>query len=199
MDVVIGDDPQIKNSRKKKVIRDRQQAWEFVLSWSNELFYRQFRLSKEVFLLLCERLKGSCIGPYANGYENYLYGQGKGRNSTPVSGAISMEVKLAITLRLLAGASELDMIWYGVQLSSVNVIFNAIIKQIDSVLSNKEIFNFNHETDHNEFFEIEKDVLQSMYKHFVMLFAAFVTLKYLGQEVQMTSLLTNKQSCIIGI
>ena len=145
MDVMIGDDPQIKNSRKKKVIRERQQAWEFVLSWSNELFYRQFRLSKEVFLLLCERLKDSYyIGIYANGYENYLYGQGKGRrNSTPVSGAISMEVKLAIILRLLAGASDelLDMIWYGVQLlSSVNVIFNAIIKQIDSVLSNKEIF-----------------------------------------------------------
>ena len=161
MDVVIGDNPQIKNSRKKKVIRDRQQAWEFVLSWSNELFYRQFHLltKKEVFLLLCERLKDSYyIGIYANGYENYLYGQGKGRrNSTPVSGAISMEVKLAITLRLLlAGASDelLDMIWYGVQLlSSVNVIFNAIIKQIDSVFSNKEIFNFNPETDHNEFLE----------------------------------------------
>ena len=50
-------------------------------------------------------------GKSANGYENYRMAQIKGMNSTPGCGLITMELKVVITLRLLAGASYLDMIW----------------------------------------------------------------------------------------
>ena len=56
-----------------------------------------------------------------------------------------VELKLAITLRLLAGASHLDMIWYGVQSSTVSAIFNFILPLIDIAYSDQEIFDFNPE------------------------------------------------------
>jgi hypothetical protein len=56
-----------------------------------------------------------------------------------------MELKVARTLRLLAGASHLDMIWYGVQSSTVGVIFNFILPLIDLAYPAVEIFNFNPE------------------------------------------------------
>ena len=139
-----------RTARRKKIVRDREHAWNFVISWSDELFCRQFRLPKPVFFSLCERLKAGYPGPRSIGYENYLISQRQGKNSTPDSGPITMEIKLAITLRLLAGASELDMIWYGVQLSSVNTVFHFVINLIDQVLTNDEIFNFNPENNTNE-------------------------------------------------
>ena len=45
------------NHREKKVVRDLVHAWEFIQSWSADLFYRQFRLPREEFFVLCERLK----------------------------------------------------------------------------------------------------------------------------------------------
>jgi hypothetical protein len=100
--------------REKKVIRNRWQSWDFILSWSADLFYRQFRLPREEFFVLSERLKSI-----------YQFAQSHG---------ITIELKLAklaITLRLLAGASHLDMIWYGVQSSTVSAIFNFIFPLID--------------------------------------------------------------------
>jgi len=36
---------------------------------------------------------------------------------------ISLELRLYITLRILSGASYLDMIWYGVEIRSVPALF----------------------------------------------------------------------------
>lgn len=58
------------------------------------------------------------------------------------SGPITMEIKLCIFLRLLAGACYLDMIWYGVQLQSVLFIFIDLLRTINEVLSDAECFNF---------------------------------------------------------
>ena len=44
-----------------------------------------------------------------------------------------MELKLLITLRLLAGASYLDMIWYGVSVDTVHRLFIKTLKDIDKV------------------------------------------------------------------
>ena len=54
-----------------------------------------------------------------------------------------MEIKLAVALRLLRGASYLDMIWYGVQLSTVHLTFGFMLELLDSVLTDSEVYNFN--------------------------------------------------------
>ena len=97
--------------RGKKVVRNRKQSWDFILSWSGDLFYRQFRLPREEFFVLSERLKSIYPGTLSTGLKNYQFAQFQGRsNSSPGSGPITIELKLAITLRLLAGASHLHMI-----------------------------------------------------------------------------------------
>jgi hypothetical protein len=128
--------------RQKKIIRNRKEAWEFILTWSEEAFYRQFRLPKEDFLILVEKCKSIYPGKSKHGIENYKFAQRMGQVSTPNSGPITMEIKLAVTLRLLAGASYLDMIWYGVQLDSVHPIFIFTLDLVDKALPNKDIFNF---------------------------------------------------------
>lgn len=133
------------SKRRKKIPRNRKESWEFILSWSETDFYRQFRILKEEFLILVERCKNIYPGKSSRGIENYRQAQKMGQVSTPNSGPITMEIKVAITLRMLAGAAYLDMIWYGVQLDSVHPIFVFTIELIDKALPNHEIFNFNPE------------------------------------------------------
>jgi len=68
------------------------------------------------------------------GITNYRTAILQGTRSTPKSGPITMELKLAITLRILAGASYLDLIWYGVQVDSVHTIFLFTLKLLDQIL-----------------------------------------------------------------
>ena len=114
-----------------------------MLSWSDELFYRQFGLAREDFFRLCERCKASYPGSEENGFANYTLAQSRGRASSGTSGPITMELKLAVTLRLLRGGAYLDMIWYGVQLSTVHVIFGFMLQLLDSVLTDQEVYAFN--------------------------------------------------------
>jgi hypothetical protein len=81
--------------------------------------------------------------PSLSGSDRYKLSLRKGRNSTPGSGPISIGIKLAITLRILAGASTLDMHWYGVQHSTVTQIFLWTLKLVDKALPEDEIFRFN--------------------------------------------------------
>ena len=114
-----------------------------MLSWSDELFYRQFGLAREDFFRLCERCKASYPGSEENGFANYTLAQIRGQASSGTSGPITLEIKLAVTLRLLRGGSYLDMIWYGVQLSTVHVIFGFMLQLLDSVLTDQEVYAFN--------------------------------------------------------
>jgi hypothetical protein len=101
------------------------------------------RLPREVFFWLCEEMKKIYPGPYGDdGLRNYRLALIRGAAATPQSGPITLELKLCITLRLLAGASYLDMIWYGVQISSVQEIFLLGLHLINNVLANSFIFNF---------------------------------------------------------
>lgn len=125
----------LKRHRSPKTVRDRVSPWEFVCSWSDALFARQFRLPRPVFYDIVARLKAAM--------PNYHLSQIRSLASTPRSGAITMEIKVCITLRTLAGAMYLDMIWYGVQLSSVNPIFIETLSLMDSTLTDAEMFNFN--------------------------------------------------------
>lgn len=117
------------------------------MSWSDMLFERQFGMPRDEFFPLCEKLKAHYPGRFKNGIDNYKLSLTRGAAATPDSGPVTMEIKLAITLRIFRGASYLDMIWYGVQLSTVSSIFSFVIELIDSVLPNNEIFNFDPESE----------------------------------------------------
>ena len=54
---------------------------------------------------------------------------------------ISNKLRLFITLRILAGASYLDMVWYEVNVDHVNELVIAMVRKIDDVLHNINIPN----------------------------------------------------------
>lgn len=141
-DVPKEDEAEITIKRKPKVVRTRKESWEFVLTWDLTLFQRQFRVSRETFFRICERCKAIYPGKSDNGYTNYQLAIIRGGNSTPVSGPITIEIKLAITLRLLAGASYLDLVWYGVHVNSIHPIFKFTLLLLHKAFPYNEIFNF---------------------------------------------------------
>jgi hypothetical protein len=111
---------------------DNNNAWEFVLSWDEAMFFRQFRLSKNNFNDLCFKLKNNYKGRYEDGWKNYQLSITREKASCQGS-FISLEIKLCITLRLMAGASYLDMVWYGVSVNNVFKIFFSTLKIIKKV------------------------------------------------------------------
>lgn len=51
---LVNDDFESSFRRNPKVVRSRHEAWSFVLSWTDELFQRQFRISRKDFFEICE-------------------------------------------------------------------------------------------------------------------------------------------------
>jgi hypothetical protein len=86
---------------------ERLQALQYVRSWDDDIFRRQFRLCRLDFGYLL-----SLIAPLIQRDE------GKARKSSGSS--ISPEMRLVTTLRILAVAKYLDMIWYRVDVDHVN-------------------------------------------------------------------------------
>eukprot|EP00602_Paraphysomonas_sp_CaronLab_P012283 CAMPEP_0185042836 /NCGR_PEP_ID=MMETSP1103-20130426/42581_1 /TAXON_ID=36769 /ORGANISM="Paraphysomonas bandaiensis, Strain Caron Lab Isolate" /LENGTH=363 /DNA_ID=CAMNT_0027582967 /DNA_START=56 /DNA_END=1144 /DNA_ORIENTATION=- len=125
--------------RKKKVAQDRQHPIAVVDSWTDALFERQFRMTRSVFKNLVYNMKKCYPGKYSDGFKNYEVAKQLGENSVS---HIPLELKLYITLRMLAGASYLDMVWYGVSLKSVHTIFKTCLALIDKALPNEDIYNF---------------------------------------------------------
>ena len=100
--------------RKKKV---RVRFSDFVSSISPKMFRRMFRMPYECFMLLCRNIEDG-VGRDEFLGEEYIEkelnsGKKKGRmkaaHMEASGGYISGEVKVALTLRLLAGASYLDI------------------------------------------------------------------------------------------
>ena len=100
--------------RKKKV---RVRFSDFVSSISPTMFRRMFRMPYECFMLLCRNIEDG-VGRDEFLGEEYIEkelnsGKKKGRmkaaHMEASGGYISGEVKVALTLRLLAGASYLDI------------------------------------------------------------------------------------------
>ena len=119
----------------------KMDAWDFVMSWSEDLFYQQFRMFKKQFFEIVRRCKEVYPGSSQNGLTNYDLAVKRGNAST-CGKHTSIEIKLCIFLRLCAGASHIDMIWYGVALTSVNPIFLFMLDLVDKALPDEEIFNF---------------------------------------------------------
>ena len=113
--------PRIGNSRN-----DRSHAIQYVRSWDDDMFHRQFRLCREDFGFLLR-----LISPLIQRNE---------RKAVASSGSsICPELRLMITLQILAGAEYLDMIWYRVNVDYVSDIVLDCAHAINSTLKNINI------------------------------------------------------------
>ena len=134
-------DPKMKDKRGAKTVYKRAWAEEFIGSWPDEFFKRQYRISRDVFSDLCVRMKRIYPGPHADGLENYRIGQIRSAAASANGEPITMELRLAITLRLLAGASYLDLVWYQVGTTTIHPLFESTLRMLDKALPNEELFN----------------------------------------------------------
>ena len=106
---------QRKNAAKERKFRQRKSWAAFQSNLTDRQFRRYFRMSKECFDLLCDRIKSN-VGEREFKSEVYLKQLShidlksanilKAHEAT-TGGFISGEIKLALTLRLLAGGSYL--------------------------------------------------------------------------------------------
>jgi hypothetical protein len=106
---------------------------------SDELFYRLFRMHRPCFNLLCNKIE-KAVGKKKFKSEKYINDlKAKGhstKESSMLLAAIETsgdyipgEVKVAMTLRILAGASYLDMfLWYNVDPDHVRNLTRAVMK-----------------------------------------------------------------------
>jgi len=120
----------LKRKRKSNVHRDRRSVIRFIHSWSDDMFRRQFRVSREDFSLLENAIfeKMERRGYDVDKHTSYAI-QSSGS-------AITLELRLYITLRILSGTSYLDMIWYAVEVRSVPGIFWRTICDLDEAVDN---------------------------------------------------------------
>jgi hypothetical protein len=63
------DTPQ--NGSKCQKVYDSESPWEFVRSWTNDVFERQFRITKEMFKRVVDRCKNAYPGRHKSGHDNY--------------------------------------------------------------------------------------------------------------------------------
>lgn len=113
--------PRIGNCRNS-----RPEALQNVRSWDDDMFRRQFRLCREDFGDLLLK-----IAPLIERNEVMA------RRSSGSS--ICPELRLMITLRILAGAKYLDMIWYRVSVDHVHENVEDCLLAINSVVDNIKI------------------------------------------------------------
>jgi hypothetical protein len=141
-----------KRERSSPIFRDdRLHAHTKIQAWDEKLFRRVFRVSKRLFKQILDRMidvfpSNRMSKPGSSGMDNYEDSQRKGGNATPW-GPIILEVKLYIFLRILAGASYIDMIWFGVQLDYVQFTFKWMLKLFKVAFPAKTVLNFDHEAD----------------------------------------------------
>ena len=95
--------------RKRNNHRDHKTVIEFIHLWSNSIFQQQFRLSREDFYTVQQAMMNYKTSHCGYDEENHF------KFATLSSGSpVTLELRLFITLRILSGASYLDMIWYAV-------------------------------------------------------------------------------------
>lgn len=113
--------PRIGNSRN-----DRHHALQYVRSWDDDMFRRQFRICREDFGNLLHK-----IAP--------LISRNEAKAIASSGSSINPELRLMITLRILAGAKYLDMIWYRVNVDHVSEIVIDCARAINSTVKNIQI------------------------------------------------------------
>ena len=101
----------------------RPEALQYVRSWDDDMFRRQFRLCREDFGDVLR-----LIAPLIQRNEQ------QAKNSS--GSTICPEMRLMITLRILAGAKYLDMIWYRVSVDHVRTYVDDCLMAINSKIDN---------------------------------------------------------------
>ena len=101
--------------RGRNIERDRLGPLHFVNTWTNALFYRQFRMPREDYYRLRENVK-LVARPVNSKFAILSSGS-----------VVPLETKLLVTLRILAGANYLDMVWYGVPENHVETYVMEIV------------------------------------------------------------------------
>ena len=135
--------PSIDNCRNTRL-----EALQYVRSWDNDMFRRQFRLYRENFGNLL-----TLIAPLIT--PNVV-------KATASSGSsICPELRLMIILRILAGAKHLDMIWYLVSVDHVQEYVVDCLKAINSAVDNINV----PKTDAEWRLESEKFIVVLTAKH----------------------------------
>ena len=104
----------------------RPEALQYVRSWDDDMFRRQFRLCREDFGFILK-----LIDP--------LIRRNEIKAIASSGSSICPEMRLMITLRILAGAKYLDMIWYRVNVDHVSDYVADCLEAINSVLNNVNI------------------------------------------------------------
>ena len=128
-----------KNARRRK--RRKRKSWkDFEASLNDRQFRRMFRMSRNCFKHLCNRIERN-VGDHVFKSEEFLQQLKAGRlgeekqrkmfhaHEKSTGGFISGEIKLALTIRLLAGGSYLDLSpLYEVGFTYPYSIFHSVIK-----------------------------------------------------------------------
>lgn len=130
---LLQDDGFVSNKRLRKgnEHRDREYPIKIVDGWDDTLFMRQFRIARCVFNNLIGKIEE------LHTPKEWEIKEEMGRRSS--GSHVSLKLKLMVTLRLLAGASYLDMIWYGIGLESVHPMFVTTLDRLNRVLDNVRI------------------------------------------------------------
>ena len=115
--------PSVPHLRRPNAHRDRPGALEFIRSWDDTMFQRQMRVERGDFGDILE-----AIAPLIEKNEEMA------RRSS--GSAISPEILLAMTLRLLAGANYLDLIWYQVSVDHVWEYVTPVLVAIHNTINN---------------------------------------------------------------
>ena len=106
-----------KRKRQPNEHRDRSSVIQFIHTWSDDMLKQQLRLPRPDFFLLQHAIFGNMTKKGYDLKKNHAL-------ATNSSGSpITLELRLYVTLCILSSASYLDMIWYGVEIRSVPVIF----------------------------------------------------------------------------
>ena len=152
----------MKNSRTIKK-RIKRTEWSSIVDELTEAkFRRMFRVTKECFDHLCNKIQ-EVVGIHVFKSEEYLKSifldnikkthssRLKNANQTRYNGYISGQIKLAITLRLLAGASYLDLeVIFKISSQSIYTIFHDVLS---NWICNDDIIKiefYNQATDLNQ-------------------------------------------------
>jgi hypothetical protein len=129
-----------KDEAKKRKPRLRTSWTKENARFSNRMFYRLFRMHRACFVHLCEKIERS-VGEKEFKSEKYiekLTMEGHSAKEGSIMAAklektglyIPGEVKVAMTLRILAGASYLDMyLWFNVNPDYVRYITRKVMKE----------------------------------------------------------------------
>ena len=108
-----------RRKRARNVVRDREGPLAQIATWTDEFFRRQFRVTRAEFSNLRES-----IAPFIR-----VRNEDMARRSS--GSAVRLETKMYVTLRMLAGAMYLDMVWYGISTDHVNEYMMEVVEAMN--------------------------------------------------------------------